>query len=103
MLEGEADSVTFQLRGTAAMYDRIPVGASVPVTYVSFRPSIARLSERTMSDLWREMLAIGGVPPVLAPVSALLLAALLWRWHPTRPASRRGRKSGLRRAENARR
>src|SRR5690242_1133311 len=62
-LAGSGDSVTLQLRSTAAMYDRTPVGASVPVTYLSFRPSIATLSERTMGDLWREALAIGGVAP----------------------------------------
>ena len=53
MATGESDSVTLQLRSTAAMYDRTAVGTSVPVTYVSFRPSIAKLSERTMGDLWR--------------------------------------------------
>ena len=95
MRDDASDSVTLQLRSTAAMYDRIPVGATVPVTYVSFRPSIARLSERTMSDLWREMLAIGGVLPVLALVSALLLAALLWRWHPIAPVSRGVRRVGF--------
>jgi hypothetical protein len=83
MLDAQTDSVTLQLRSTAAMYDRVPVGASVPVTYVSFRPSIAKLSERTMSDLWREVLEIGGAAPVLALVGALLLAVMLWRWHPT--------------------
>jgi hypothetical protein len=86
--DDEADSVTIRLRSTAAMYDHTPVGANVPVTYVSFRPSIAKLSDRTMGDLWREMLAIGGVAPGLALVGALLLCTLLWRWHPTGPIAR---------------
>ncbi|HEV7992845.1 MAG TPA: DUF3592 domain-containing protein [Gemmatimonadaceae bacterium] len=89
------DSLTLQLRSTAAMYDRTPVGASVPVTYVSFRPSIAKLSERTLGDLWREMLAIGGVLPVLALVGALLLAVALSRWRPSAPAPRRLRTAGF--------
>jgi hypothetical protein len=95
MRDDASDSVTLQLRSTAAMYDRVPVGASVPVTYVSFRPSIATLSERTMSDLWREMLAIGGVVPVLALIVALLFAAMLWRWHPTGPPARGVRRAGF--------
>jgi hypothetical protein len=94
-LGDSGDSVTLQLRSTAAMYDRTPVGASVPVTYLSFRPSIATLSERTMGDLWREAIAIGGVAPGLALVGALLLSALLWRWHPAGPAPRRLRTAGF--------
>jgi hypothetical protein len=89
-----ADSITLQLRSTAAMYDRTPIGASVPVTYVSFRPSIAKLSERTMGDLGREALAIGGVLPVLVIVVTLLLAVTLSRWRPASQGPRRARTAG---------
>lgn len=95
MRDPSSDSVTLELRSTAAMYDRTPVGATVPVTYVSFRPSLAKLTERTTGDLCQELFAIGGVRPAVALFAALLLAALLSRWRPTRPTARRVRRAGL--------
>ena len=95
MLDRQTDSVTLQLRSTAAMYDGIPVGAIVPVTYVSFRPSIAKLSQRTMSDLWRELLAVGGMAPLVALIAALILAAMLSSWRPTWSAARGVRRVGF--------
>ena len=89
VMRDRSDSLTLELRSTAAMYDSTPVGAAVPVTYVSFRPSIARLTERTFDDLRREALAIGGVPEMLALVVAGLLAVTLSSWKPAWPAARR--------------
>ncbi len=95
VMRDRTDSVTLALRSTATMYDRTPVGATVPVTYVSFRPSIAKLSERTLGDLVREMLAVAGLPALLTLVAALVLAALLSSWSPAWPAARRLRTGGF--------
>lgn len=85
------DSVTLALRSTAVMFDRTPVGAIVPVTYVGFRPSIAKLSERTLGDLAREALAIGGVAAGLGLFAAVLVAVGVSGWKPAGPGGRRVR------------
>lgn len=85
-------AVTLWLRSTAEAFDRTAVGATVPVTYVAFRPSVAKLSDRTLGDLGRELLAIGHAPPLAVGVVVLLCLAVAGG---ASPKTARGR--GLRR------
>ena len=89
------DSVTANLPASAATYDRTPVGAVVPVTYVAFRPSLAKLADRTLGDTWRELLAAGNAPAWLGLLAAVVLTAAVWSWSPRGAALRTLRRGAL--------
>ena len=91
------DSVDAVVTVGAAEFDRTPVGALVPVTYVSWRPSIAKLADRTVGDFWRDLLGVGGMATGLAFMTAFLCAVIAWNWSPEAAALRT-----LRRGANVR-
>lgn len=93
---GEAgDSLTERMRITEAAFDRTPVGALVPVTYVAFRPELAQLTDRTLGDLGRETLATGGAPLELTALGVLVLTAVVATRRPTSAGARRFRRGAL--------
>ncbi|HEY0778206.1 MAG TPA: hypothetical protein VGD56_09595 [Gemmatirosa sp.] len=76
-------------------FDRTPIGAMVPVTYVSFRPSIAKLSDRTVRDFWRDILSVGGMSVAVTLLVALVAGLIVWTWQPEAAALRRLRRGAL--------
>ena len=89
------DSLTAHLRISAAAFDHTPVGATVPVTYVAFRPNLAKITDRTLGDVWRETLATGGAPVELTALIVLVLTAVVASQRPTGAGGRGVRRAVL--------
>lgn len=89
------DSITIDMRASRAQFDRTPVGAMVPIVYVPFRPSLAKLSERTLGDLIAEMTARRETRFFLGVVACIIVAVMLSGWRPATPSGRTARLAGF--------
>ena len=89
------DSLTADMRISAAEFDRTPVGATVPVTYVAFRPNLAKVTDRTLGDVWRDTLATGGAPLELTALVVVVLTAVVASQRPTGAGARGVRRAML--------
>ena len=76
-----SDSVTLSIAATRELFDRARVGSAIDVVYLPYRPSIGKLADRSLSDLFREMLAVPDIFLGLVMVLAIGLAV----WLSTRP------------------
>ena len=88
-------AVTLWLPSTAEAFDRTALGATVPVTYVAFRPSVANLSDRTLGDFGRELLGVGHGRMVTVFMVVLLCLAVAGGSSPKTEGGRRLRRRAL--------
>jgi hypothetical protein len=90
-----SDSVTISMAASRAMFDGTPVGAILPVRYVSFRPSLAKLDQHTLGDIAREVMQDELTRIAAIVVACILVAAMLSGWRPTSPPLRAARGIAL--------
>ncbi|MEO6527659.1 MAG: hypothetical protein ABIP93_13595 [Gemmatimonadaceae bacterium] len=82
------DSITMSLRASREIFDRARVGQTIGITYLPFRPSIGKLTERSLLDLIREVLAVRDIVVGIVLVLSLLMAITVSRRSPTNPVMR---------------
>lgn len=85
------DSLRLSAKTTRDVFDRTTVGDVVDIVYLPFRPSIGKLADRSLLDLFREMLAVTEIALGLLVMLAIAATIALSRLTLVRPALRRTR------------
>jgi hypothetical protein len=82
------DSLSLSLAATRDIFDRARVGQTIGITYLPFRPSIGKLTERSFLDLIREMLSVRDILVGVVLVLGVIVAIAVSGRTPTNPAAR---------------
>lgn len=83
-----SDSISLSVAATRDMFDRLRVGFAVDVVYLPYRPSIGKLTDRSLVDLLREILGVPGVRMAVIMVLAMAVAVFVMKRKPRRDVAR---------------